>query len=85
MTPAGGRSNCLLFALRMWWRHGGYLIVRRSRYLWLPHFLWAPPGGLRRARVAHYVPISPSRRPWMVWRAALFRGRVMRGECGGCE
>lgn len=80
-------SNCLVFALWRWMTRGGYLVVRRSRFLWVPHFLWVPPGGLEQAKVEHFVPIKPSSgRPWAVWRAVMFRGRVRycdRVECAG--
>lgn len=34
-------SNCLFFALYMWWRHGGYVIVRKSRNSkYYPHFIY---------------------------------------------
>lgn len=74
------RSNCFIYALRMWHRHGGYIIIRRSRYLWIPHFLWAPPGGLDGAELRHFVPVSPSRRPWMIWRALRFEGIVKNSD-----
>jgi len=73
-------GNCLLYALRQWWRHGGYLIVRRSRHLWLPHVLWAPPGGLDAATVRHFVPDRPALDPWRIWRALWFRGRVRESD-----
>lgn len=76
-------GNCILYALRQWLRHGGYLIVRKSRFLWLvPHVLWAPPGGLDEATVRHFVPEEPTRQPWRVWRALWFRGRVKTDDRG---
>lgn len=76
-------GNCILYALRQWLRHGGYLIVRKSRYLWLvPHVLWSPPGGLDEATVRHFVPEEPTRQPWRVWRALWFRGRVKEDDRG---
>lgn len=51
--------------------------MRWSRYRWVPHFLWVPPGGLDHARLEHFVPVTPGRgRPWQIWRSVLFRGRV---------
>jgi hypothetical protein len=35
-------SNCLVFAFRTIWKKGGYILARRSRYTWVPHFLWTP-------------------------------------------
>lgn len=74
------RGNCIVYALRQWWRHGGYIIVRRSRYLWVPHVLWAPPGGLDDARVQHFVPEQPTRAPWKIWRALWFKGMVLADD-----
>ena len=34
--------NCILFALLRVWQRGGYVVIRRSRYGWWPHFLWSP-------------------------------------------
>lgn len=73
-------GNCLIYALRLWWRHGGYIIVRRSRYLWVPHVLWAPPGGLDEAPVQHFVPVRPTRTSWKIWRALWFKGKVLTSD-----
>ncbi len=35
-------GNCLWYAFSRWMTKGGYLIVRKSRYGWWPHFLWSP-------------------------------------------
>lgn len=70
------RSNCLLFALLLWLRVGGYLVVRRSRWGPFPHFLH---GRLRRGRLrlVGYVPRSPRRH---ILPPPLFRGRVHWGD-----
>lgn len=36
------RSNCILWAVQQWRRHGGYVAFRRSHYGWWPHALWSP-------------------------------------------
>lgn len=41
MTAMLAKSNCLIFALKRFWRSGGYLIFRRSSYGWWPHVLWS--------------------------------------------
>ncbi len=75
------KGNCLLYALQQYLRHGGYLIVRPSRRLWLvPHVLWSPPGGLDGATLKHFVPERPTRSRWQVWRALWFRGRVLTSD-----
>lgn len=67
-------SNCLVYALRRWIRDGGYLIVRRSRWGWWPHFLWAPTLG--DLEVEQYAPRQSQRR---LCPPLLFRGRVKVG------
>ncbi len=34
-------SNCLFYALMKFRACGGYLIMRKSRHGWFPHFLWS--------------------------------------------
>jgi hypothetical protein len=34
-------SNCLIFVIQRWWARGGYVIARKSRWGWWPHFLWS--------------------------------------------
>jgi hypothetical protein len=35
------KTNCIIFAVSMWIKHGGYILIRKSDYGWYPHFLWA--------------------------------------------
>lgn len=35
-------SNCVFFALSQWWKKGGYIIIRKSKWGWWPHLLWSP-------------------------------------------
>lgn len=71
-------SNCLIFAIRLWLTGGGYLVVRKSRAGWFPHFLWC--ADLADARVLHFAPRKIA--PWwyrpihMLW----FRGVVRRDD-----
>ena len=75
MEPRGPtRSNCYFWARWQWWRRGGYLVKRRSRFSRaIPHYLWS-----RDLRTFwSYSPIKPKRPPWdFLW----FRGRVHRGD-----
>jgi hypothetical protein len=67
-------SNCLIFALTLWMKWGGYLIVRKSRAGPFPHFLWC--ADLAHAKVLHFSPRKVA--PWwyrpihMLW----FKGVV---------
>lgn len=33
--------NCLLFVFIRWWKHSGYVVIRKSHYGFWPHFLWS--------------------------------------------
>lgn len=65
-------SNCLFFALGRWWRRGGYLVIRKSRWGWWPHFIHC--SDLRDARIEHNTPASGRWRWWIP--PLVFRGRV---------
>jgi hypothetical protein len=74
-------SNCLIFALMLWRRQGGYLIVRKSRYTWVPHFMWAKT--IEGLDIVEYKPVNPKRgRLFRLFplHVILFRGRVRRGQ-----
>lgn len=38
----------------MWWRHGGYIVIRRSKQGPYPHFIWCEDLG--NAKIQHFVP-----------------------------
>ncbi len=63
-------GNCFIYALRQRWRHGGYVITRRSKYGWWPHFIWSPD--LREFR--HFIPDRPAHERLIP--PLLFRGSV---------
>lgn len=69
-------ANCLIFALYHWYRYGGYLIVRRSHFGPLPHFLWASKGALDQVSLKQYVPDRSKRKWWEIWKALIFKGKV---------
>lgn len=73
------RSNCLAWALAMWWRRrprGGYIVMRGSRWGRFPHFLYAE---MRhgRLRLVSYVPAQPRHKHCP---PPLFDGRVRWGD-----
>jgi len=51
------RSNCVFYALKQMKRGGGYLIIRKSRFGWMPHVMWAE--SIAGLKVQEYKPISP--------------------------
>lgn len=68
-------SNCLIFALQRWFKHGGYFVIRKSRYGPFPHFIWCKD--LKDADIEHYVPLNPKRR---LIPPLFFRGEVRRED-----
>jgi len=75
--PSPRRFNCLFWALLMWWRHGGYVAMRRSRHYYGVHWMWSAD----LVSWYHYVPLAP--RTTFI-EAALhkvwFEGRVKHGD-----
>ena len=49
-------SNCLFFALEKWFKFGGYLIIRKSKFGFWLHFMWSKD--LKDADVEHFVPVK---------------------------
>lgn len=65
-------SNCYLYALGQWFRHGGWVIVRKSKYWFGPHMLWTP----NLLDFYEYVPVDKSwyRERWLP--PPIFHGEV---------
>lgn len=74
------RSNCLFWAVAMWWRRsaarGGYIVVRRSRWGRFPHFLYAEMRA-GQLRLVSYVPVQPRHKECP---PPVFLGRVRWGD-----
>lgn len=51
------KTNCFMFAVRKWWREGGYIAIRKSRHLPILHFIWVK--SLDGCEIQHYVPVEP--------------------------
>lgn len=78
------RSNCLIFAIQRLC-DDGYLIVRKSRYGWWPHFIYAK--SIDGVEVENFVPfkhIDWKSLPW--WQRVipvhivLFKGKVINND-----
>lgn len=77
-----GRSNCLLFALALYWRRRrkgreGYLVIRRSRMGPFPHCLYGELRVCGRIRVVSFVPARPRRKAAP---PPMFRGSSKWGD-----
>ena len=72
-------SNCIVFALLLWWRRGrrGYVVVRRSRFGPFPHVLYAEIRKSGTLRLVSYKPTAgkPRKCP-----PPLFRGSSKWGD-----
>lgn len=64
-------SNCLIWALWMFFTRGGYLLVRKSMRSWVPHFQWSA----NRLVWYEYIPRA-YKKDYYWWPSLLFRGRV---------
>ena len=71
-----GKSNCLVFALHRVITRGGYLIVRRSRWGWWPHFLWAE--SLDPLRIEHFAPVDGGRP--RLFPPLVFKGHILTSD-----
>lgn len=71
-------GNCLFYALWKWFTRGGYLIIRCGRVLkGVPHFAWASKNSLDdHSQIRHFAPVEPTKKPYAIWKALWFRGRV---------
>lgn len=67
-------SNCLFFALALFWRRRwrGYFVIRKSRWGGFPHFLY-----LEGRHIISYKPTDPLKRKCP---PAFFRGKVSWGD-----
>lgn len=65
-------SNCLIWAIAMQLRHGGWVCWRKSWYGWWPHAIWS----MDRVTWFEYVPLNFNGRLrwWQVLWIVLFRG-----------
>lgn len=72
-------SNCILFAFYQWFKFGGYIIVRKSRYGMWPHFMWTQ--SLKDLEIVEYVPVKVYRKLYVP--PPVFKGYVRRGKDKG--
>jgi hypothetical protein len=72
------KSNCLIFALWMWFKHpGSYLVIRWSKFYPGPHFLWGHARQDGRIATVHFVPRFPRKR---LFPPLFFDGRLKLGD-----
>jgi len=73
-------GNCLIFAIGKFIRFGGYIIVRKSRTTWIPHFMWTK--SITNLEIEEYKPIKPLNGKLFRWfpiHVMIFEGRVRKG------
>lgn len=64
IMPFSRYGNCWTYALPRWWRHGGYLAIRRAdgvglcRFLPVPHAIWISRLARRGNVMRQFVPVK---------------------------
>lgn len=53
--------NCLLFAVVMWWKYSGRIVLRKSPRGWWCHAWWTPDG----VQFWEYTPDNPRYDLWI--------------------
>ncbi len=69
-------NNCLLWAIALYAKKGGYIIIRRSHRtrLWCPHILWSRDG----RTLWSYSPLGNPQGRWFA--PLVFKGHVVLGD-----
>ena len=66
-------NNCLFYALYKFYKCGGFIVIRKSKYGNWSHVMWSK----NLIEFEHYVPLKlPLKYPWIS--KVLFRGRVKK-------
>lgn len=72
------KNNCFFYALGLWVRRGGYLVVRKSRMGFFPHFIWC--GDLKNAEVLHFSPDVPKNHAGKLFHKFWFKGSIKTND-----
>jgi len=68
-------GSCLFYAFRKYFRAGGYLLVRKSRFGWWPHFLHMDNNG----NITQWQP-DGKLRWWKPWEILIYKGYIKKGD-----
>lgn len=71
---------CFIYAIKQYYKHGGYIMIRRSKktILPFPHFLWCPVNGCKRLK--QFVPVKEKKRYRFIPPIYFFRGKEKEGD-----
>ena len=71
---------CFLYAIKQYYKHGGYIMIRRSKktFLPFPHFLWCPNEKCRRMK--QFIPVKERRHYKWLPPFYLFKGKEKSGD-----
>jgi hypothetical protein len=50
------KLNCIIYVFRLFFKNGGYIIIRKSHYGRYPHFIWAK--NINGLEVKHIAPTT---------------------------
>lgn len=82
MSLVKQKSNCLLFALQLWFNalkrgQESYIAVRKSRWGYFPHFLFEYAYDNGNRRCVSYIPVNPKHK---LLPPPMFTGKVKWGD-----
>jgi hypothetical protein len=69
-------GNCWFWALWKYWREGGYLVVRRSKYIPVPHVMWT--NTMKGKMLWEFHPLRPKTGFIGIISSPFFRGVVRK-------
>jgi len=69
-------GSCLFYAFRKYFRTGGYLLVRKSRFGWWPHFLHMDGDG----NITGWQPDTEKMVWWKPWEILIYKGYIKKGD-----
>jgi hypothetical protein len=82
LHPDGTHGNCWTYAMSRYWRHGGYLMIRRADDVRLlgciaiPHASWVKALPAEGVDLEQYQPDEREPGRWWPWHVLWYRGIV---------
>jgi hypothetical protein len=79
-----GIGNCWTYALKNWFKYGGYIAVRKApdvkilNFIPIYHVIWVLD--LKDAELRQFVPIKRKHNKWAPFFAIIFKGKVITTE-----
>ena len=65
------KSNCLFFAIAVWMKKGGYIVIQKSKYLNSSHVMWTKDFKIFHDFIPEQIPLKY---PWI--QKIYFKGKI---------